>query len=102
MMQHLHNAKRFDRLKLKHLNEADTRRGIMSMSEPRSWSQIHKRLRNRNSMAAAALGANVALMCWSVSPEVLLGPLCLPKRQYLSPLNFLHGERMNTANQYGE
>lgn len=24
------------------------------------------------------------------------------KRRHLSPLHFLHGERMNTANQYGE
>lgn len=50
----------------------------------------------------AALCANVGLMCGAVSPEVLLGPLCRPKRQHLSPLHFLHGEHMNTANQYRE
>lgn len=53
-------------------------------------------------MCAAALSTNVGLMCRTVAPEVLLGPLCLPKRQHLSPLHFLHGEYMNTANQYRE
>lgn len=53
-------------------------------------------------MCPAALCANVALMCTAVSPEVLLGPLCLPKRQHLSALHFLHGEHMNTANQSRE
>lgn len=53
-------------------------------------------------VSPTALSANVALMCRTVSPEVLLGPLCLPKRQHLSPLHFLHGEHMNTANQYRE
>lgn len=46
--------------------------------------------------------ANVGLMCGAVSPEVLLDPLCLPKRQHLSPLHFLHAEYMNAANQYRE
>lgn len=35
---------------------------------------------NRNSMSAAALRANVGLMCGIVSPEAFLGQLCLPKK----------------------
>lgn len=52
-------------------------------------------------MSATALSANVGLMCRATAPEVSLGPLCFPKRQHLS-LHFLHGESMNTANQYRE
>lgn len=54
-------------------------------------------------MGPAGLRANVGLMCGAVSPAVLLGPLCRPKkRRHLSPLHFLHGEHKNTANQYRE
>lgn len=53
-------------------------------------------------MSAAAFSANVGLMCGTEAAEVLLGPLCLPKIQHVSPLHFLHGEHVNTANQYRE
>jgi len=61
-----------------------------------------KCLPNRYSMSATAKSFNIGSMCKTKALKVLLGPLWPTERQHLSPLHFLHGEQVNTANQYRE
>lgn len=71
-------------------------------------SHIYKMLDNLSEReegkmkALLSIGKSVsdaASMCRTEAAGVSLGPFGFPKIQYPSPLHFLHGEQVNTANQ---